>query len=72
MNIASTQEKPLASAGGLPPASSPTPYAFEQVQRDSDGREVARLEAQNLLFEKAAPLDQLPPTPADGSITWGK
>ena len=47
---------------------SPIPYAFERIQQDSDGGEVARLEAQNLLFEKSAPLDQLPPTPPAGAI----
>ena len=44
------------------------PYAFERVQRDSGGGEVARLEAQNLLLEKSGPMDQIPPTPADGAI----
>ena len=47
---------------------SPVPYAFERVQADGDGLEAARLEAQNLLFERAAPLDQIPPTPAGGTI----
>ena len=45
-----------------------TPYAFERVQRESGGTEVARLEAQNLLMEKAGPLAQLPATPPDGAI----
>ena len=59
---------PAASACTSPDPDSPIPYAFERVQRDSDGGEVARLEAQNLLFEKSAPLDQLPPIPPDGAI----
>ncbi|WP_316413375.1 class I SAM-dependent methyltransferase [Mesoterricola silvestris] len=59
------QAKPSAL---LPDPDAPAPYTFERVQRDSDGGEVARLEAQNLLFEKARPLDQLPPTPPDGAI----
>jgi len=68
MNLASSQGLPSALAGGHLSPDSPVPYAFERVQRDSDGGEVARLEAQNLLFEKARPLDQLPPTPPDGAI----
>jgi SAM-dependent methyltransferase len=52
----------------VPPPGSPTPYAFEQVMRASGGTEPARLEAQNRLFEKQGPLDQLPPLPADGRI----
>jgi len=59
---------PGALACSSPDPDSPIPYAFERVQRDSDGGEVARLEAQNLLFEKSAPLDQLPPIPPDGAI----
>jgi SAM-dependent methyltransferase len=59
---------PSAGTAGRPDPDSPLPYAFERIQRDSDGGEVARLEAQNLLLEKLAPLDQLPPTPAAGSI----
>ena len=55
-------------AGGTPDPDAPLPYAFERVQRDSDGGEVARLEAQNLMLEKLSPLDQLPPTPAAGAI----
>jgi ubiquinone/menaquinone biosynthesis C-methylase UbiE len=57
---------PSALPGGLPDA--PVPYAFERVQRDSGGQEVARLEAQNLLLEKFDPLTQVPPTPRDGTI----
>lgn len=50
-------------------ASAPSvPYAFERLQQDSEGAEVARLEAQNLLFAKADPLAQLPPLPANGAI----
>lgn len=68
MNSTSPQGLPSALASGHPTPDTPVPYAFERVQRDSDGGEVARLEAQNLLFEKARPLDQLPPTPRDGAI----
>jgi SAM-dependent methyltransferase len=52
----------------MPDPDSPLPYAFERLQRDSDGGEVARLEAQNLMLDKLAPLDQLPPTPSGGTI----
>lgn len=68
MSLASPQGMPSALFAGSPDPEASAPYAFERVQRDSDGGEVARLEAQNLLFEKARPLDQLPPTPRDGSI----
>jgi SAM-dependent methyltransferase len=47
---------------------SPTPYAFEQIMRDSGGREPARLEAQNRLYEQQGPLDLIPPLPQDGRI----
>ncbi len=68
MNTTSPLGRPSALAGAHSGPDTPVPYAFERVQRDSDGGEVARLEAQNLLFEKARPLDQLPPTPRDGAI----
>jgi len=58
----------MLSSEPHPEAEAAVPYAFEKVQRDSEGAEVARLEAQNLLFDKLSPLDQLPPTPADGAI----
>ena len=61
-----TAPHPLSS-GGLDSDAS-VPYAFERVQADGGGVEAVRLEAQNLLFEKAAPLEQLPPTPPEGSI----
>lgn len=59
---------PSAIAGGLPNSDAPLPYAFERVQRDSDGQEAARLEAQNLLLEKLDPLALVPPTAPDGTI----
>lgn len=46
----------------------PTPYAFERLHLDSDGGEAGRLEAQNLLFERSRPLDQVPPLPEDAAI----
>lgn len=46
----------------------PTPYAFEKLQQDSQGREAARLEAQNRLYERQGPLDLLPPLPETGRI----
>jgi SAM-dependent methyltransferase len=53
---------------GMPDSSTPAPYAFETVQRDSRGGELARLEAQNLLLEKQRPLDHLPPIPKAGRV----
>ena len=58
----------LQDGASLLEVATATPYAFERVQRDSGGTEVARLEAQNLLMEKAGPMAQLPPTPLDGAI----
>ena len=68
MNRLAQPGGPSASANALLHDEASTPYAFERVQRDSGGSEVARLEAQNLLLEKADPLAQLPPTPPDGAI----
>ena len=68
MKKSSTQDGPSACGGGLLDPEAPVPYAFEQVQEDGGGGEVARLEAQNLLFEKAGPLDHLPALPPDGAI----
>jgi SAM-dependent methyltransferase len=48
--------------------SSPTPYAFELVQQDSQGTETARLEAQNRLYERQAPLGLLPALPEAGWV----
>ena len=67
MNQSSNQGGPTAYAE-TPKTKMPVPYAFERVQADSDGGEVARLEAQNMLFLKTAPLDQLPPLPPDAAI----
>jgi SAM-dependent methyltransferase len=49
-------------------AASPTPYAFEKVLQDSRGTEIARLEAQNRLYERQGPLDLLPAVPDAGWI----
>ena len=46
----------------------PAPYAFENIQRDSRGGELARLEAQNALLEKQRPLEHLPPIPKGGRV----
>lgn len=46
----------------------PAPYAFEHIQRDSGGGELARLEAQNALLEKQRPLEHLPPIPKGGRV----
>lgn len=59
---------PSALAGGLPLSDSPVPYTFERIQREGGGAEVARLESQNLLLEKAGPLEQLPPLPPDARV----
>jgi SAM-dependent methyltransferase len=47
---------------------SQVPYTFERIQREGGGAEVARLEIQNQLLEKAGPLDQLPSLPADARV----
>ncbi|HLO67274.1 MAG TPA: class I SAM-dependent methyltransferase [Holophaga sp.] len=57
-------DAPLTGVG----ADAPTPYAFERLHRDSEGGEAGRLEAQNLLFERSRPLDQIPPLPEDAEI----
>lgn len=57
-----------SALAGVSETEASVPYAFERVQRDGGGEEVARLEAQNLLMEKIQPLSQLPPTPPDGTI----
>ena len=63
-----TRTTTLPSPVFVPPSGSPTPYAFEQVMADSEGTETTRLEAQNRLYEKQAPLDLIPPLPEDGRI----
>ena len=68
MNTKFRHETPLPATGERVATDPSVPYAFERLQQDGEGAEVARLEAQNLLFEKAGPLAQLPPTPADGAI----
>lgn len=66
MEMNSASGGPSALAGT--PQDPPVPYAFERVQQDSEGGEVARLEAQNLLMETCRPLALLPPTPPAGRI----
>jgi SAM-dependent methyltransferase len=68
MNSSNVKGQPWAAHSQTVDPNDPLPYAFERVQRDSEGGEVERLEVQNLLFEKAAPLDQLPPLPTDGAV----
>jgi|GEM_PF-2595364 len=67
MKIIAPQGGPSASPYLIDP-DTPVPYAFERLQRDSDGGEVDRLEAQNLQFEKMAPLDHLPHLPLDATV----
>ena len=57
-----------SALAGQPDLQTPVPYAFERLQADGGGAEVARLEAQNRLFERSDPLGQLPPTPEAGAI----
>jgi len=68
MKISDMKQGPSAPGTGVPETEGAVPYAFERVLRDSEGGEVARLEAQNLLLDKLAPLDQIPATPAGGAI----
>jgi SAM-dependent methyltransferase len=68
MKNEASNARPSACGGGLLDTEAPIPYAFEQVQEDGGGSEVARLEAQNLLFEKTGPLGQLPMLAPDAAI----
>lgn len=50
------------------PGDAPVPYTFERIHQDGGGAEVARLESQNLLLEKAGPLEQLPSLPSGARV----
>jgi SAM-dependent methyltransferase len=58
----------MSSFESAAPSTAPVPYTFERIHQEGGGAEVTRLEAQNLLLEKAGPLDQLPSLPSGARL----